>query len=158
MFAGPESGCRAEEMRLEDVGGAKPLPLARRTTLGAQGKSRSSRVDVFTGMFLSNLVMFAIITATASTLGLARLVLHSRAGRSAVVLDNAELVLLWIVHDHDDSLVVMVPLAGPAATETFDLLAGRRDVVDLDIEVDADFRDLRLRHSLERQPRPVIKA
>ena len=48
-------------------------------------------------------------------------------------------MLLWIVHDHDDSLVVMVPLTGPAATETFDLVAGRRDVVDLDIEVDADF-------------------
>jgi haloalkane dehalogenase len=29
-------------------------------------------------------------------------------------------VLLWIVHDHDDSLVVMVPLAGPAAAEAFD--------------------------------------
>jgi hypothetical protein len=48
-----------------------------------------------------------------------RLVLHGRAGRSSVVLDKAELVLLWIVHDHDDSLVVTVPLAGPAATETF---------------------------------------
>jgi NRAMP (natural resistance-associated macrophage protein)-like metal ion transporter len=61
---------RVEEMRLEDAGGARPLPLARRTTLGAKGKTRSSRFDVFTGMFLSNLVMFAIITATASTLGL----------------------------------------------------------------------------------------
>jgi hypothetical protein len=59
---------------------------------------------------------------------------------------------------HDDSLAVMVPLAGPAAAEAFDLLASRRDVVDLDIEVDADVRSLRLRHSLERQPRPVIKA
>jgi Mn2+/Fe2+ NRAMP family transporter len=46
------------------------LPLARRTTLGAKGKIRSSRFDVFTGMFLSNLVMFAIITAAAATLGL----------------------------------------------------------------------------------------
>ena len=31
-------------------------------------------------------------------------------------------MLLWIVHDHDDSLVVMVPLAGPAAAEAFDAL------------------------------------
>jgi Mn2+/Fe2+ NRAMP family transporter len=61
---------RVEEMRAEDAGGDNPVPLARRTTLGAKGKTRSSRFDVFTGMALSNLVMFAIITATASTLGL----------------------------------------------------------------------------------------
>jgi NRAMP (natural resistance-associated macrophage protein)-like metal ion transporter len=60
---------RVEEMRDED-GGGQPVPLDRRTTLGAKGKERSSRFDVFTGMTLSNLVMFAIITATASTLGL----------------------------------------------------------------------------------------
>lgn len=65
---------------------------------------------------------------------------------------------LGIVHDHDDPLVVVVPLAGPAATETLDLPAGRADVVDLDIEVDADLCSLRLGHSLERQPRPVIEA
>jgi Mn2+/Fe2+ NRAMP family transporter len=59
---------RVEEMRAEDGGGA-PIPLDRRTTLGAKGKERSSRFDVFTGMGLSNLVMFAVITATASTLG-----------------------------------------------------------------------------------------
>jgi len=61
---------RVEEMRAEDAGGKNPLPLGRRTTLGAKGKTRSSRFDVFTGMTLSNLVMFAIITATAATLGL----------------------------------------------------------------------------------------
>jgi NRAMP (natural resistance-associated macrophage protein)-like metal ion transporter len=59
---------RVEEMRAED-GGGEPIPLDRRTTLGARGKERSSRFDVFTGMSLSNLVMFAVITATASTLG-----------------------------------------------------------------------------------------
>ena len=59
---------RVEEMRAED-GGGEPIPLDRRTTLGAKGKERSSRFDVFTGMSLSNLVMFAVITATASTLG-----------------------------------------------------------------------------------------
>jgi len=60
---------RVEEMRAEDQGGTRALPLTRRTTLGARRKQRSSRYDVFTGMTLSNLVMFAIITATASTLG-----------------------------------------------------------------------------------------
>jgi NRAMP (natural resistance-associated macrophage protein)-like metal ion transporter len=59
---------RVEEMRAED-GGGEPIPLDRRTTLGAKGKERSSRFDVFTGMSLSNLVMFAVITATAATLG-----------------------------------------------------------------------------------------
>lgn len=47
---------RIEEMRTED-GGGEPVPLERRTTLGAKGKERSSRFDVFTGMTLSNLVM-----------------------------------------------------------------------------------------------------
>ena len=60
---------RVEEMRTEDAGGDQPMPLDRRTTRGAKGKERSSRFDVFTGMGLSNLVMFAVITATASTLG-----------------------------------------------------------------------------------------
>jgi len=60
---------RVEEMRAEDQGGTRALPLRRRTTLGARRKQRSSRYDVFTGMTFSNLVMFAIITATASTLG-----------------------------------------------------------------------------------------
>lgn len=64
-----QSADRVEQMRAEDQGGTRALPLGRRTTLGARRKQRSSRVDVFTGMSLSNLVMFAIITATASTLG-----------------------------------------------------------------------------------------
>src|SRR6476661_10464225 len=67
-------------------------------------------------------------------------------------------MLLRIAHDHDDPLVVVVPLARPAATETFHLLTSHGDVVDLDVEVDAHLRDLRLPHPLEGQPRPVIEA
>jgi Mn2+/Fe2+ NRAMP family transporter len=59
---------RVEEIRAEDTGGDNPSRW-RRSTLGAKDKTRSSRFDVFTGMALSNLVMFAIITATAFTLG-----------------------------------------------------------------------------------------
>jgi Natural resistance-associated macrophage protein len=55
--------------RTRHAGGERPLTLRRRTTAGAKRKERASRFDVFTGMTLSNLVMFAIITATASTLG-----------------------------------------------------------------------------------------
>lgn len=60
---------RVEEMRAEEEGGTRPLPLTRRTTLGARRKERNARIDVFTGMSFSNLVMFAIITATAATIG-----------------------------------------------------------------------------------------
>src|ERR1700689_2182577 len=67
---------------------------------------------------------------------------------SAAVLDKAELMPPGIVHDHDNPPVIVVPLAGPAATETLDLPAARPDVVDLDIEVDADLCGLRLCHSL----------
>jgi len=58
---------RVEEMRDEE--GSRPLPLTRRTTTGAKRKELASRFDVFSGIFLSNLVMFAIITATAATIG-----------------------------------------------------------------------------------------
>jgi hypothetical protein len=80
------------------------------------------------------------------------------ATRSVVVLDKAELMPLRILHDHDGPLVVVVPLARPAAAETLDLLAGGVDVVDLDVEVDADLRGLRLWHLLEGQPWLAIKA
>jgi NRAMP (natural resistance-associated macrophage protein)-like metal ion transporter len=77
---------RVEEMRAEDAGGDEPLPLERRTTLGAKGKERSSRFDVFTGMGLSNLVMFAVITATASTLGMGKGTTITSAAQAAGAL------------------------------------------------------------------------
>ena len=91
---------RVEEMRAEDAGGGNPVPLARRTTLGARGKTRSSRFDVFTGMALSNLVMFAIITATASTLGLRKSTDITSAAQAAGALR---------------------PIAGPLASTLFAL-------------------------------------
>ena len=60
---------RVEEMRDEDAGGDQPLPLKHRSAAAAVHRLRSARADVFTGMALSNIVMFAIITATAATLG-----------------------------------------------------------------------------------------
>jgi NRAMP (natural resistance-associated macrophage protein)-like metal ion transporter len=59
---------RIEDMREEDAGGARPLPLRRRSRIDAHGKQSRSRFDVFTGMAFSNVVMFAIIVATAVTL------------------------------------------------------------------------------------------
>ncbi|WP_370367598.1 Nramp family divalent metal transporter [Catenulispora sp. GP43] len=60
---------RVEEMRAEDAGGDEPMILSRRTTAGAKRKTGNSRFDVFAGMAFSNLIMFAIITATATAVG-----------------------------------------------------------------------------------------
>jgi len=63
-----QSAHRIEEMREESAGGAKAQPLKQRSPARARRKQRTSRVDVFTGMLFSNVVMFAIIIATAQTL------------------------------------------------------------------------------------------
>ena len=64
-----QSAHRIEEMREETAGGAKAERLAERATKARIRKQRESRFDVFSGMALSNLVMFAIIVTTASTIG-----------------------------------------------------------------------------------------
>ncbi len=63
-----QSAHRLEEMRDEPEGGAKAQPLKRQSAARAQRKQRTSRLDVFAGMTFSNVVMFAIIVATAQTL------------------------------------------------------------------------------------------
>jgi len=63
-----QSAHRIEEMREESGGDAEPVPLKRRTKRKAKKKERTSRLDVFAGMAFSNIVMFAIIAATAQTL------------------------------------------------------------------------------------------
>jgi NRAMP (natural resistance-associated macrophage protein)-like metal ion transporter len=60
---------RVEDMREEQLGGEEPVPLRRRGHRAKKSKQLMSRLDVFTGMAFSNVVMFAIITATAATLG-----------------------------------------------------------------------------------------
>jgi NRAMP (natural resistance-associated macrophage protein)-like metal ion transporter len=63
-----QSAHRLEEMRDEPEGGARAVPLTKVSPTRAALKERTSRVDVFSGMAFSNLVMFAVILATASTL------------------------------------------------------------------------------------------
>jgi NRAMP (natural resistance-associated macrophage protein)-like metal ion transporter len=63
-----QSAHRLEEMRDEPEGGAKAQPLKQQDPKRARRKQSTSRLDVFTGMTFSNLVMFAIIVATAQTL------------------------------------------------------------------------------------------
>lgn len=63
-----QSANRLEEMRDEKEGGDQPATLKMRSKSGAQLKSRTSRLDVFSGMAFSNIVMFSIIASTAETL------------------------------------------------------------------------------------------
>lgn len=60
---------RVEDMQEEDLGGERAVPLRRRTRRAGKSKLLTSRFDVFAGMAFSNIVMFAIIAATAATLG-----------------------------------------------------------------------------------------
>ena len=60
---------RVEEMQEEDLGGDRAVPLRQRGRRERKSKQLMSRLDVFTGMAFSNIVMFAIITATAATVG-----------------------------------------------------------------------------------------
>ena len=60
---------RLEDMRDEPEGGTGAKPLPEREAFVAGKKHRRSRFDVFTGMAFSNVVMFAIMVASAETLG-----------------------------------------------------------------------------------------
>lgn len=65
-----QSAHRVEELRAEDHGGSKAVGLNDRSDAAAASrKLRNARADVFIGMFFSVLVMFAIMAATAATLG-----------------------------------------------------------------------------------------
>ncbi len=77
---------RVDEMRQEDIGGTKAVPLRRRLRSAAKSKLRLSRFDVFFGMAFSNFVMFAIIAATAATLGANGPVNISSAAEAATAL------------------------------------------------------------------------
>jgi len=59
---------RVEEQAKES-GDSHPVPLKQRPRSAARRAERESRFDVFVGMGLSNAVMFAIIVATAATIG-----------------------------------------------------------------------------------------
>ena len=64
-----QSAQRVEELRKEELGGNKAPRLDARTAKKAKQKLKNARVDVFTGMAFSVIIMFAIMAATAATLG-----------------------------------------------------------------------------------------
>ncbi|OFI38753.1 hypothetical protein BIU82_17545 [Arthrobacter sp. SW1] len=63
-----QSAHRVEELR-DDGDEDRAVGLEERADGPAKAKLRNARVDVFVGMFFSVLVMFAIMAATAATLG-----------------------------------------------------------------------------------------
>jgi Mn2+/Fe2+ NRAMP family transporter len=77
---------RVEEMREEDLGGDHPIPLRRRSRGERRSKLLMSRLDVFSGMAFSNVVMFAIITATAATLARSHHLTIASAAQAAAAL------------------------------------------------------------------------
>lgn len=92
-----QSAHRLEEMRDEPEGGDRAVPLRLRSIRNASLKERTSRIDVFFGMTFSNLVMFAIIVAAASTL-------HGKTINSAA-----------------DAAAALQPIAGKWASDLFAL-------------------------------------
>lgn len=60
---------RVEELRDEPTGGDHAPALDERSPREARRRLRNGRLDVFTGMVFSVVIMFAIIAATAATLG-----------------------------------------------------------------------------------------
>src|ERR1039457_6483300 len=81
-----QSAHRIEEMRDAPEGGARAQPLKRLSRRRAGKKERMSRLDVFTGMAFSNVVMFAIIVATAQTLHIHHLTHIQSAAQAAKAL------------------------------------------------------------------------
>lgn len=92
-----QSANRIEEMRAEDLKGSQAPALDDRSSLGAVRKLRNSRIDVFTGMAFSALIMFAIIVATGATLGV-----NGKTVQSAA-----------------DAAKALEPIAGSASTYLF---------------------------------------
>ncbi len=64
-----QSAQRVEELRAERRGGDRAPALDDRPAPEARRRLRNGRVDVFTGMAFSVLIMFAIMAASAATLG-----------------------------------------------------------------------------------------
>ncbi|WP_169513952.1 NRAMP family divalent metal transporter [Agromyces subbeticus] len=94
-----QSEDRLEEMRDAPEGGDDPVPLRRRSGRSARRQLVDSRLDVVIGMVFSVLVMFAIIVATAATLGAEGKKIETAA----------------------DAAAALEPIAGPAASVLFAL-------------------------------------
>lgn len=92
-----QSAQRIEELRDEGPGGEEPPDLNESSPKKARRRLRNGRIDVFTGMIFSVLIMFAIIASSAATLGA-----HHKTVSTAA-----------------DAAKALEPIAGPAASVLF---------------------------------------
>lgn len=74
-----QSAQRIEELRAEKRGGDEAPALKDRPPREAHRRLRNGRIDVFSGMVFSVLIMFAIIASSAATLGAHHTVISSAA-------------------------------------------------------------------------------
>jgi Mn2+/Fe2+ NRAMP family transporter len=81
-----QSAHRIEDMKDEDEGGDGVRTLQQRVRSRAQLKERMSRLDVFSGMAFSNVVMFAIIATAGETLHVHHKTSISSAAQAAQAL------------------------------------------------------------------------
>jgi NRAMP (natural resistance-associated macrophage protein)-like metal ion transporter len=81
-----QTGHRVEEMREEKAGGPRAMPLQRYPRSVRHFKKRVERIDVAAGMVLSQVVAFAIIVVTASTIGAHGTVTIHDAAQAATAL------------------------------------------------------------------------
>jgi len=82
-----QSAHRVEDLREMPERGDEAVPITELPTRKAVFKQRSSRLDVFTGMTLSQVVMFAIIVSTAATLNSQGIHTVSSAASAAKALE-----------------------------------------------------------------------
>ena len=120
---------RLEQMRDEPEGGANILPLKRQTSATTvKRKQRTSRLDVFTGMTFSNVVMFAIIVATAETLhahGKTNVDSAAQAAQALKPFAGHFASLLFAIGFIGSGLLAIPVLAGSGAVGMAGLLGAR---------------------------------
>jgi NRAMP (natural resistance-associated macrophage protein)-like metal ion transporter len=117
---------RVEEMRAEgDSDRAENERLSEHHEQHAARRKRRSRFDVFSGMFLSQLVMFAIIAATAATIGAQKGVSINSAADAAKALEPVAgglSTLLFAVGFIGSGILAVPVLAGSASVGISGLL------------------------------------
>lgn len=121
-----QSSFRVEEMRDEEPTG-EAIPLSARSGAQARLEERIARTDVIGGMVFSNVVMFAIILATASVLGGKHLTINSAADAAAALRPVAgqQASLLFATGFIGSGFLAIPVLAGSGAAGLAGLM--RRD-------------------------------
>lgn len=120
-----QSAHRVEELRSEPLGGDGAPGLQDRTRTGRRHKLQEARLDVFVGMLFSGAVMFAIIAATAATLGSASEAKIGSAADAAKALEpiaGHQSTVLFAAGFIGSGLLAVPVLAGSASTGIAGLL------------------------------------